>query len=69
MLLKSHEGADVLAAVRQALDAQVSCSDAVEHILINMAGAVETQPVVSLSNWPIFPPADVSVYDKIGGVI
>jgi transposase len=65
MLFKEHPAEDVIAAVERALLANVSCADAVVHLLRNTAGSAGS--VVPLFNWPRFAPADVSVYGQIGG--
>ena len=67
MLFKDHEGSEVLKAIDQALDSGASCGDAVEHILISNSRPACKDDIVSLDNWPVFPPADISVYDRLGG--
>jgi len=65
MLFKEHPGDDVIAAVKEALLANVSCADAVVHLLRNSAS--NDCCIEPLFNWPRFAPADVSVYGQIGG--
>ena len=59
---------DIEAAVDRALTAGVSCSDAVEHILIGSV-AQSGMSFPALDNWQVFDPANVSIYDQIGGGI
>lgn len=65
MLFKEHPKDDVVAAVEAAISANVSCSDAVVHLLQNARknNDPSTEP---LDNWMRFAPADVSVYKQIG---
>jgi len=68
MLYKDHDAGDIELAVEQALSANVSCSQAVEHILINSQD--QSNPSFdALKNWQTLPPPDVTVYQQIGGVI
>ena len=68
MLFKEHSEGDVIKAVEDALSANVSSSEAVEHILLNgrIPKATATLP---LDNWQTLPPPDISVYGQIGGGI
>jgi transposase len=66
MLYKDHDAKDIEAAIEQALSAQVSSSQAVEHILINKKDDCNLS-FSSLDNWQTLPPPDVSVYAQIGG--
>ena len=66
MLFKDHCQQDVIKAVEAALSANVSTSEAVTHILKNGREDQERR-VRPLDNWPRLPPADVSIYDQIGG--
>jgi hypothetical protein len=68
MLFKEHPKDDVIGAVEAALSANVSCSDAVVHLLQN-AGENSDASIEPLGNWLRFAPADVSVYERIGGGI
>jgi transposase len=68
MLFKEHPKDDVIGAVEAALSANVSCSDAVVHLLQN-TGKNSDPFIAPLDNWLRFAPADVSVYDQIGGGI
>ncbi|UCG04844.1 MAG: IS21 family transposase [Desulfobacterales bacterium] len=64
MLYKDHAGADIQSAVEKALLANVSCSEAVEHIL----KSADNDPAFApLSNWQSLPSPDVSIYEQIGG--
>ena len=66
MLYKDHAGADIQSAVEKALLANVSCSEAVEHILKNSAD--DHDPAFApLHNWQSLPVPDVSIYEQIGG--
>ncbi len=64
MLFKEHTQSDVVTAVRSALSANVSSSEAVVHILKNNRPESHIRP---LDNWLRLPPADVSIYDQLGG--
>jgi len=66
MLYKNHAAADIQSAVEKALLANVSCSEAVEHILNNSADDHDP-PFAPLRNWQSLPVADVSIYEQIGG--
>lgn len=68
MLYQSHSPEEIEAAVAYALTAGVSCSDAVEHLL-NRSGNQSEMGFPALDKWPVFNPADVSIYDQIGGGI
>jgi hypothetical protein len=65
MLFKDHADSDVICAVEKALSSNVSSGDAVIHLLATKEKTGnQIQP---LDNWLQFPPADVSVYEQIGG--
>jgi len=66
MLYKDHAAADIEAAVKKALSANASCSQAVEHLLKNSADAQDAS-FAPLANWQTLPPADVSIYEQLGG--
>lgn len=68
MLYKNHKAEEIQTAVEQALVANVSCSSAVEQILINQCNTPELSfnPLV---NWESLPPADISVYEQVGGEV
>ena len=65
MLYKDHKADDIEHAVEKALEANVSSSQAVEHILVNTNGQYPS--FSALDNWQTLPPPDVSVYRQIGG--
>ena len=66
MLYKDHAATDIQSAVEKALLANVSCSEAVEHILKNSAD--DHDPAFApLHNWQSLPVPDVSIYQQIGG--
>ena len=67
MLYKEH-GDSVVEAVEKALSANVSTSQAVEHILLNL-NKESTFNIEALENWDTLPAPDVSVYQQIGGVL
>ena len=69
LLFEKYDKESVEAAVEEAVKAGVSGSDAIEHMLMNMSDPGGSKDIVPLENWLIFAPADVSVYDKIGGAI
>jgi transposase len=66
LLFKEHDEGRVIEAVEKAVSAQVSTSDAVEHILLNPRDSrgICFGPVES---WPRLSPPDLSVYSRIGG--
>jgi hypothetical protein len=66
LLFKEHDEGRVIEAVEKAVSAQVSTSDAVEHILLS---AQESKGfcVDPLESWPRLSPPDISVYSRIGG--
>lgn len=66
MLYKDHDADDIESAVESALTSNAGSSEAVQHILIDRKGTADFA-FVSLDNWQRLPPADVSVYDQIGG--
>jgi transposase len=66
MLYKDHAGADIQSAVEQALSANVSSSQAVEHILKKSADDHDAS-FAPLHNWQSLPTPDVSIYEQIGG--
>jgi len=68
MLYQSHRAQEIEAAVAQALTAGVSCSEAVEHILLRSGTQLEIS-FPALEDWQVFDPADVSIYDQSGGGI
>jgi transposase len=67
MLYKDHKAYDIEHAVEQALKANVSSSQAVEHILLHTNS--QSPSFSALDNWQTLPPPDVSVYRQIGGEI
>jgi transposase len=67
MLYKDHKAYDIEHAVEQALKANVSSSQAVEHILLHTNS--QSASFSALDNWQTLPPPDVSVYRQIGGEI
>lgn len=68
MLYKQFAASEIETAVKLALTADVGSSAAVEYIL-HSASRSCGQPVASVDNWPRLAPADVSVYQQIGGDI
>ena len=67
MLYRDHSGSEVERAVAQALEAGISSSQAVAHVLKYAASpAAHPEP---LASWPALPPADVAVYGQLGGVL
>jgi len=67
MLYKDHKAEDIEHAVETALKANVSSSQAIEHILLNTNS--QSPSFSALDNWQTLPPPDVSVYSQIGGEI
>ncbi len=68
MAYKHFSASEIETAVELALIADVGSSAAVEYILRNASRPAD-QPVESVGNWPRFAPADVSVYQQIGGEV
>ena len=68
MLYKQYAVNDIEVAVKLALTANAGSSATVEYILCSASRPCE-QPIASVDNWPRLDPADVSVYQQIGGDI
>lgn len=68
MLYKQYEASDIETAVNLALTADVGSSSTVEYILRSASRTCDP-PVASVDNWPRLTPADVSVYQQLGGDI
>jgi transposase len=66
MLHEHFTASEIETAVELALIADVGSSAAVEYILRSESRPAD-QPVESVDNWPRFAPADVSIYEQIGG--
>jgi hypothetical protein len=66
MLYQSHSAEDIELAVSGALTAGVSNSEAVAHILLRSC-TVSERCFAALDHWQVFDPADVSIYERIGG--
>ena len=66
MLYKQFRASDIQTAVEMALTADVGSSATVEYILRSTHRSCD-QPGEHLTHWPRFEPADVSVYQQIGG--
>ena len=66
LLHKDHNAQDIHNAIKKALIANVSCSDAVIQIL-SLKKPIDI--ITSLPNWEILPTPDVTVYSQIGGVV
>ena len=66
MLFKTCRSDDVIKAAETALAANVSSSQAVIHLLKTAQGQADER-IPALDNWLRLPPADVSIYDQIGG--
>lgn len=65
MLYKDYAAADIESAVETALSSGAGSSQAVKYILIHKEDSdLSFSP---LDNWQSLPPADVSVYEQIGG--
>jgi transposase len=63
-LFGSHAPEEIISAVKTALDAGVSSSEAVIHLLSKNQASIEPLP-----DWRQIPAPDVGVYDQIGGRI
>jgi len=68
MLYREHLPDEVEAAVEKALQMHISCSQGVKYLLLPSSEASSASPP-SLESWPALPPADVSVYGQLGGVL
>jgi len=68
MLYKDHDAGDIESSVETALEFNAGSSEAVKHILIDHEGQSDFS-FAALDNWQTLPPADVSVYEQIGGDI
>lgn len=68
MLYKQYAVNDIEVAVKLALTANAGSSATVEYILCSASRPCE-QPIASVGNWSRLDPADVSVYQQIGGDI
>ena len=66
MLYRDHSAQQIQAALDKALEAGISSSHGVNHLLKH--GAQSTDHPKPLESWPTLPPADVSVYGRLGGV-
>ena len=66
MLHEHFTASEIETAVELALIADVGSSAAVEYILRSESRPAD-QPIESVDNWPRFAPADVSIYEQIGG--
>jgi hypothetical protein len=66
LLFKTHDEQGVVKAIEKAVSAQVSTSDAVEHILLDARGS-KGPGFGPLESWPRLSPPDISVYGWIGG--
>jgi len=65
MLFKENESSAVIDAVNKAIDANVSSSAAVGHLMLKKS----TCPTPALSGWQRLSSPDISVYGQIGGEI
>lgn len=65
MLFKDNDSSAVIDAVSKAIEANVSSSAAVGHLLLKKS----TTPAPPLSGWQRLPSPDISVYGQIGGEI
>lgn len=66
-LHKKHDAQDIHIAIKKALKAKVSCSDAVQAIIDTLGRPAAS--FESLLNWEVLPPPDISVYSQIGGAV
>ncbi len=67
LLHKEYKAHIVQIAIKKALRANVSCSDAVLQILMN--SLEESKSFNCLPSWNVLPAPDISIYDKIRGGI
>ncbi len=66
MLFRDHSSKDVYSAIEIALEATISTSDGIKHILL--AGQEMPEEIEPLSDWSTLSAADISVYGQLGGV-
>ncbi len=66
MLYQKHDTEAIQTAVEKALEAHVSCSNAVEQIFLSQSTSIEPS-FDPLTNWESLPVADISVYEQVGG--
>lgn len=62
LLHREYSGEDIKAAVELALEAGVSCSEGVKHLLCHTRPEATIAP---LEQWSSLPPSDVSVYTQL----
>jgi transposase len=62
LLYKEYRGDEIEAAVELALEAHISCSEGVKHLLLHSGPEVAVKP---LSKWPSLPSPDVSRYGQL----
>jgi len=65
LLYREHAAVEIQAAVKLALEHQISTSDGVKHILLHSHGVPTPAP---LRHWPATLLPDLSVYDQLGVV-
>ena len=65
MLYGNYPAKDIDPVVEQAVEKNISSSEAVVHILLNLETHSSFAP---LSNWPATLSADISEYGKLGEV-
>jgi transposase len=66
MLYRDHSAGEIQAALDKALEAGISTSHGVRHLVKH--GVCNTDHPEPLASWPTLPPADVSVYERFGGL-
>jgi len=67
MLNSKYNEDDLRVGIELALETGVSSSVSVEQILKYLSD--RNTKAVPISNWSTLPPADVSVYAELGGVV
>ncbi|WP_320043730.1 IS21 family transposase [uncultured Desulfobacter sp.] len=68
MLYEKYAVDKTEAAVKEALKSNVGCSNALKQILHSQNISMESQ-FDPLSNWETLPPADISAYEQLGGIL
>lgn len=68
MLYEKYAVDKIEAAVKEALKSNVGCSNALKQILHSQNISMESQ-FDPLSNWETLPPADISAYEQLGGIL
>ncbi|MCB2218723.1 MAG: hypothetical protein KQH59_21890 [Desulfobulbaceae bacterium] len=66
-LYREYAASEVEAAVELALEKGISSSEGVRHLLVYANETV--QPATPLAGWERLPPADITPYGQLGGIL